>query len=108
MPLLIFSFFTIRARMLPWETYLVRTSNSKVSFYCLTITALIFMLIGTSTPLFYLPAYAVSRGVTAWFATYLVVSVNVASLFGIRLPPILAPRIGRLDHLAAGGFAAGS
>ncbi|KAK4541119.1 hypothetical protein LTR36_008344 [Oleoguttula mirabilis] len=75
--------------------------------YGLLVAATFFMLFGMFTPLFFLPTYAVSRGMPATLASYLLAVVNAASTFGRIIPGILADRFGRLNIFALGGIATG-
>ncbi|KAI0130657.1 MFS general substrate transporter [Daldinia grandis] len=72
-------------------------------FILLTI-ALFFMLLGTFVPLFYIPTYAVSRGMDPTLASYLLAIINAASTFGRVIPGILADKFGRLNMFAFGGI----
>jgi MFS family permease len=73
----------------------------------LLIIALFFMFLGMFTPLFYLPTYAVSRGMTSTLAGYLLAILNAASTFGRIIPGVLADKYGRLNMFALGGISSG-
>jgi MFS family permease len=66
-----------------------------------------FMFFGFFTPLFYIPTYAVSRGMNPTLASYLLAILNAASTFGRVIPGILADKFGRLNVLATGGIISG-
>lgn len=59
------------------------------------------------TPFFYLPTYAVQRGMSPQLASYLVAILNGASFFGRVVPGILADKIGALNMLFAAGLSTG-
>jgi MFS family permease len=68
---------------------------------------LFFSFLGMMTPLFFLPTYAVTRGVDATMASYLVAILNGASTFGRVIPGILADKYGKLNVFALGSLATG-
>lgn len=65
------------------------------------------MFLGMFTPLFFMPTYAVMRGMDAALASYLVAVLNGASTFGRIIPGILADKFGRLNMMAAAGIVNG-
>jgi MFS family permease len=65
------------------------------------------MFLGLFTPLFYIPTYAVSRGMDATLASYLLAILNAASTFGRVIPGVLADKFGRLNVLSMGGIFTG-
>lgn len=106
-PLLCFSCLVITSR-LPQRTttFFIWKAFEEPRFVLLTLS-LFFMLLGAFTPLFYIPTYAVSKGVDATFASYLLAIINAASTFGRVIPGVLADKFGRLNIFAFGGFFSG-
>ncbi|KAJ5681144.1 hypothetical protein N7536_012283 [Penicillium majusculum] len=106
-PLLAFSCLTVKARLPPRKTtFYIPSAFTKVDF-CLLVSAMFFMFFGLFTPLFYIPTYAVSRGMDATLASYLLAILNAASTFGRVIPGVLADRFGRLNVLTLGGTITG-
>ncbi|OJJ76622.1 hypothetical protein ASPBRDRAFT_39117 [Aspergillus brasiliensis CBS 101740] len=62
------------------------------------------MFLGMFPPFFFIPTYAVSRGMGVTLASYLLAILNAASTFGRVIPGILADRFGRLNAFAIGGI----
>ncbi|KAL4898131.1 major facilitator superfamily domain-containing protein [Aspergillus ambiguus] len=106
-PLLSFSCITVRSRLPPRKTTFFIGAAFKDIRYNLIIGAFFFMLIAMFAPLFYIPTYAVSRGVEATLASYLLAIVNAASTFGRIIPGVLADKFGRLNIFMIGGLATG-
>ncbi|KLJ12491.1 hypothetical protein EMPG_12484 [Blastomyces silverae] len=107
LPGLIFSCVTVKTRLPPRTTsFFVRAAFKDVK-YLLLIAAMAFLFIGFSTPIFFIPSYAVTRGVDATLASYMVAIINGASAFGRIIPGILADKFGRLNVLAIGSLATG-
>lgn len=106
-PLLSFSCITVRSRVPPRKSAFLLPSAFKDPTYCLLIAALFFMLIGMFAPLFYMPTYAVERGMDATLASYLLAIINGASTFGRVVPGVLADKFGRLNVFMFGGLASG-
>ncbi|XXG97500.1 hypothetical protein Hte_003804 [Hypoxylon texense] len=105
MPLLGFASMVITARLPPRNTRLFLWGAFKEPKFVLLTLALAFMLLGAFTPLFYIPTYAVSKGMDVTLASYLLAIVNAASTFGRVIPGILADKFGRLNIFAFGGIA---
>lgn len=104
-PLLGFACVAIKARLPPRNTRLFLWGAFKEPKFVLLTLALSFMLLGAFTPLFYIPTYAVSKGMDITLASYLLAIINAASTFGRIIPGILADKFGRLNIFAFGGFA---
>lgn len=90
-----------------WKTNFFVGSAFKDSRYILIIAAVFFMLVGMYEPLFFVPTYAVTRGMNATLASYLLAILNAASTFGRIIPGILADQFGRLNVLTIGGITTG-
>jgi MFS family permease len=106
-PLLAFACLTVKARLPPRKTtFFIPSAFAKVE-YCLLVASMFFMFLGFFTPLFYIPTYAVSRGMDATLASYLLAILNAASTFGRVIPGVLADKFGRLNVLALGGTITG-
>jgi len=104
LPFLAFSCVVIKSRLPPRQTTFFIGAAFKQPNFVLLVVALFFMFLGMLTPLFYLPTYAVKRGMDATPASYLLAIINAASTFGRIIPGILADKIGRLNVLAFGGI----
>jgi MFS family permease len=107
LPFMLFAVTTVRARLPPRKRSFWIPSAYKNKTYMLLIAALFFMFIGMFTPLFYLPTYAVSRGMSPTLAGYLLAILNAASTFGRIIPGVLADKYGRLNMFALGGVVSG-
>nr|POE88422.1 aspyridones efflux protein apdf [Quercus suber] len=106
-PLLAFASLTIRARLPPRKSSFFIWSAFKSPRYCLLIASSFFMFMGFFTPLFYIPSYAVHRGVNPTLASYLLALVNAASTFGRIVPGILADKFGPLNIFSIAGIITG-
>jgi MFS family permease len=62
---------------------------------------------GMFPPIFFLPSYAITRGMSSRLAFYLVAILNAASLPGRVLPGIFADRYGRMNMLFLAGISTG-
>jgi MFS family permease len=106
-PLLAFSSFAVTARLPPRETsFFVGKAFKEVKFLML-IGAAWCCFIGMFVPLFFIPTYAVSRGMEPTLASYLLAIVNGASTFGRIIPGMLADKFGKLNVFAIGGVLTG-
>lgn len=106
-PLLGFACVAITTRLPPRTSKLFLWKAFKEPKFVLLTIALFFMLLGAFTPLFYIPTYAVSRGMEPTLASYLLAIINASSTFGRVVPGILADKFGRLNIFAFGGFVTG-
>ncbi|KAI3391322.1 hypothetical protein diail_7513, partial [Diaporthe ilicicola] len=89
----------IRARLPPRKSNLFLPAAFKdVQFLSLT-AALFCLFLGMFVPIFYIPTYAVSQGMSSGLAFYLVAILNAASLPGRILPGIISDKLGRLNCL---------
>ncbi|EDU42264.1 conserved hypothetical protein [Pyrenophora tritici-repentis Pt-1C-BFP] len=71
------------------------------------VVALFFMMMGMWTPVFYIPVYAVRRGMTPLLASYLLAIINGASTLGRVIPGIIADRLGRVNMFTFAGLSTG-
>ncbi|KAK4448668.1 major facilitator superfamily domain-containing protein [Podospora aff. communis PSN243] len=106
-PIMLFASVSVKARLPPRKTNFFIPEAFRDRTYVLLVVALGLSMLGMSTPLFFLPTYAVSRGVDATLASYLVAILNGASTFGRVIPGIVADKYGKLNIFAAGGLATG-
>lgn len=54
-------------------------------------------MFGLFTPFFYLPSYAVSQGMSAELASFLIAILNASSFFGRVVPGVLGDKFGRVN-----------
>ncbi|RMZ91600.1 hypothetical protein DV736_g1193, partial [Chaetothyriales sp. CBS 134916] len=101
------AFACIKARVPPRTTTFWIGSAFKELRFCLLVMALFFMFVGMFMPMFYIPTYAVSRGMDPTLAGYLFAILNGASTFGRIIPGVLADKYGRLNMFGIGGIATG-
>lgn len=106
-PLLAFASVAIKARLPPRTTSFFIPAAYKEVKYDLLILSLFCMFLGMLTPLFFIPSYAVTRGMDPTLASYLLAILNAASTFGRIIPGVLADKYGRLNILALGGLFTG-
>jgi MFS family permease len=107
-PLLAFACFSIRARLPPRKTNFFIVSALKETKFIMVIAASFCCFVGMFTPLFFLPSYAVSRGMEPTLASYLLAIVNGASTFGRIIPGVLADKFGKLNVFGIGGLVTGA
>jgi MFS family permease len=106
-PCLVFSCVTIKARIPPRMSAFWKPAAFKEVIFVLLILASFFLFMGMFTPLFFIPTYAVQRGMNPKLAGYLLAIVNAASTFGRVIPGVLADKYGRLNMFTLGGLATG-
>lgn len=106
-PLLAFSCVVITSRLPPRTTNFIVWGAFKEPRFMLLALALSFMLLGVFTPLFYIPTYAVMKGIDPTLASYLLAIINAASTFGRVIPGVMADKFGRLNIFAIGGLVSG-
>jgi len=104
-PFLIFSCLTIKARLPPRKSSFFLWDAFRMGKYALLVGSVFFLFIGMFTPLFYIPTFAVMRGMDEVLAGYLVAIINAASIPGRIMPGILGDRFGRVNSLFAAGLA---
>ncbi|KAI1623539.1 major facilitator superfamily domain-containing protein [Exophiala viscosa] len=107
MPLLSFSCVVIKARLPPRKTKFFLPAAFKQADFSFLVLSLFFMFLGMFTPLFYIPSYAVSRGINSTLASYLLAILNGASTFGRIIPGILSDKVGKLNMLSIGSIITG-
>lgn len=107
LPFMLFACAVVRPRVPPRKTTVFVAAAWKDKKYVLLIIALFFMMMGMWTPIFYLPTYAVSRGMSATLASYLLAIINASSTFGRIIPGILADKLGRLNLFGIAGVGTG-
>lgn len=107
LPLIGIATFTLTPRLPPRTTSFFALDAFKNKLFLALISAFFFGLIGMFTPLFFLPTYAVSRGMSSALAGYLLAILNAASTFGRIIPGVLADKFGRINAFAAGGISSG-
>ncbi|RBA14226.1 hypothetical protein BFJ72_g10335 [Fusarium proliferatum] len=106
-PLMSFSCMAVRPRLPSRKTSFFLVEPFKDPLYLLVIGSLFFLFIGMFAPLFFIPTYAVSRGVNPTLASYLLAITNAASTFGRIIPGVLADKYGRLNMYSLGGLCTG-
>ncbi|KAK7414545.1 hypothetical protein QQX98_006572 [Neonectria punicea] len=107
LPLLVFSCVTVKSRLPPRPTTLFVATAFRNVNYILLIVAMFFLFLGMFAPLFFIPTYAVSRGIEETLASYLLAIVNAASTFGRIIPGVLADKFGPFNMLSAAGLVNG-
>jgi MFS family permease len=107
LPFMLFACVVLRPRVPPRKSTIFIGAAWKDKKYVLLVVALFFMMMGMWTPIFYLPTYAVSRGMSATLASNLLAIVNASSTFGRIIPGILADKFGRLNLFGFAGLGTG-
>lgn len=107
MPFMAFAIVTITARLPPRTTRFWIPEAYRDPKFILLVIALFFTFVGLFTPIFYIPTYAVTRGMGPTLAGYLSAILNAASTFGRIIPGFLADKYGRLNIFAIGGIVTG-
>lgn len=107
MPLLSFSCVTVKARLPPRTTQFWLPKVFRDTKFLLLVAAMFFMFSGMLTPIFYIPTFAIARGMEPTLAGYLLAILNAASTFGRIIPGILADKLGRINVFAFGGIVTG-
>ena len=106
-PLLAFACIVVKSRLPPRTTTFFIGAALKDTRYILLIASLFTMLLGMFTPLFFIPTYAVTRGVNADLASNLLAIINAASTFGRIIPGVLADKFGRVNVFSFAGISTG-
>ncbi|KAK7431338.1 hypothetical protein QQZ08_002109 [Neonectria magnoliae] len=105
LPFLAFAAACIRLRLPPRRTRFFLWSSFRQPTYVLLIVSLFFAMIGMFVPLFLLPAYAITKGMSESLASYLVAMINGASIFGWVIPGVLGDKFGRINTLIGAAVA---
>lgn len=104
LPTLLFSCIMVRTRMEPRSSRFFLWEAFRNPLYIILIVAAFLLFSGVFIPLFFIPSYAVSRGMDEALASYLVAMVNAASIFGRVIPGIMADKLGRINIFGGAGF----
>ena len=107
LPFMLFACIVIRPRFPPRKTTIFIGAAWKTKKYVLLVSAFFFMMMGMWTPLFYIPTYAVRRGMSPLLASYLLAVLNGSSTFGRIIPGVLADKLGRINMFAFAGISTG-
>jgi MFS family permease len=107
-PFMLFACLVITPRVPPRAATMFIGAAWKEAKYVLLVTSLFFMMMGMWTPIFYLPIYAVSRGMSALLSSYLLSIINGSSTLGRIIPGVLADKLGRQNMFAFSGIATGA
>jgi len=107
LPFMLLACFIFSPRVPPRKTMFFVAAAWKDKKYVMLIVALFFMMMGMWTPVFYIPTYAVSRGMSATLAAYLLAIINASSTFGRIIPGFLADKLGRINTYAFAGVGTG-
>jgi MFS family permease len=97
LPFMLFACAIVRPRVPPRKTTVFIAAPWKDARYILLIVAMFCIMMGMWTPVFYIPTYAVHRGMNSTLAAYLLAIVNASSTFGRILPGFLADRFGAMN-----------
>ncbi|KAK3381477.1 major facilitator superfamily domain-containing protein [Podospora didyma] len=103
-PFVAFACITVKPRLPSRKTKFWMPEAYRDIKFSLLIVAMFFLFFSFLTPIFFLPTYAVSRGINPTLAGYLLAILNAASTFGRVIPAILADKYGRLNAFALGGI----
>ncbi|KAK3312849.1 major facilitator superfamily domain-containing protein [Apodospora peruviana] len=106
-PLFGFACLAVRSRLPPRRTQFFIWHAFKEPRLMILVVAFFLMLMGLFTPLFFIPAYAVTRGMKTTLASYLLAIINAASLFGRVIPGVLADRFGPINVFGLAGIVTG-
>ena len=107
LPFMLFACTVIRPRFPPRKATIFIAEAWRTRKYVLLVAALFFMMMGMWTPIFYIPVYAVRRGMSPLLASYLLAVINGSSTFGRIIPGVLADKLGRLNMFAFAGISTG-
>jgi MFS family permease len=97
----------IKARLPPRSSRFFLPSAFKEPQYRTLVISMFFLFLGMFPPMFYLPTYAFSQGMSPTLSFYLVAIYNGASFPGRVVPAVLSDKIGRLNTLCAAGVSSG-
>jgi MFS family permease len=97
----------IRARLPPRKGKLFLPAAFKEKQYVALIAAVSLMIFGMFMPFFYLPTFALSKGMSVRLSSYLPAILNGVSFFGRVIPGVLGDKLGRLNALSLAGISTG-
>ncbi|KAK4228110.1 major facilitator superfamily domain-containing protein [Podospora fimiseda] len=106
-PGMLFFMVVIKTRLPSRDSKFFIGKAWKETRFVLLVASIFFVLIGMMMPLFYLPAYAIERGLDEKLASNLISIVNGASTVGRIIPGFLADRYGRLNVYLIGALSTG-
>ncbi|KAL2016247.1 hypothetical protein VTK56DRAFT_4023 [Thermocarpiscus australiensis] len=106
-PLLGFAAFAVTQRLPSRKTSFFIGAAFRNAKFMLLIFTLFLSFVGMFAPLFFLPTYAVTRGMDAALASYLLAIVNAASTFRRIIPGVLADKYGRMNAFGTGALLTG-
>ncbi|EGX96606.1 MFS monocarboxylate transporter, putative [Cordyceps militaris CM01] len=108
LPFLLFACLTVKPRLAPRrDGRFFKMGVYRDGRFVLFCAAFFFILFGMLTPIFYLPTYALRRGMRPTLAGYLPAVLNAASTLGRVIPGVLADRYGPLNIFGLGAIATG-
>jgi MFS family permease len=97
----------IKARLPSRKSSFFILSALKEPTFLTLVAAFFFLFMGMYPPIFFLPSYALTQGMSAGLAFYLVAILNAASLPGRILPGIISDRLGRMNMSFFAGISTG-
>lgn len=101
------SCLAIRARLPPRKgKFFLPSAFTERQFVTLLATVSL-MILGMFMPFFYLPTFALSKGMSIQLSSYLPSILNGASFFGRVIPGVLGDKLGRLNALCLAGTSTG-
>ncbi|KAH3964781.1 hypothetical protein HBI70_182400 [Parastagonospora nodorum] len=107
LPFFLLAIMILKPRVPPRKANIFIGAAWKDIKYCLLIAGMFFMMMGMWTPIFYMPSYAVSRGMGVTLAGNLLAIINATSTLGRIIPGILADKFGKLNIFGLAGIATG-
>jgi MFS family permease len=105
--LLVPSCVSVKARLPPRKTSFFILSAFKEPPFVALVLGYFFLFMGMYPPIFFLPSYAISMGMSSKLAIYLVAILNAASLPGRILPGIISDKLGRMNMSFFAGISTG-
>jgi predicted MFS family arabinose efflux permease len=97
----------IRARLPPRKGAFFLPAAFKEAQFITLLGAVFLMILGMFMPFFYLPTFALSKGMSVQLSSYLPSILNGASFFGRVIPGVLGDKLGRLNALCLAGISTG-
>ena len=107
MPFMLFACVTVTPRLPPRQRRFWMMDVYRDRKFVLFCVSFFFILVGMFTPIFFLPTYALRRGMGATLAGYLPAILNAASTFGRIIPGILADKYGPINIFGLGAVMTG-